>query len=154
MKTWDPTKFIITVGAHTVLDLAPDTFITAERNEDAFTLEIGADGQPTRIRNANRSGRFTIVTQKGSASNNYLAALAQVDEASGQGVIPVQVKNNGNLAGLAVASGQNCWIVKSAPLEGAKEMGTQTWVIETGVLNLSAGGIDDLTPVLPSIPTT
>lgn len=153
MQTWDPTKFIITVGPHTVTGFAPDTFITAERNNDAYTLEIGADGLPTRIRNADRSGRFTIVLQKSSPTNTYLAAVAAVDEASGQGILPVQVKNNGNLAGLAVASGQNCWIVKHAPLEGSKEMGTETWILETGVLNINAAGIDDITPELPTIAT-
>lgn len=139
MKTWDPTKFIITVGPVTISGFAPDTFITADRNNDSMTLEMGADGGGTRVRNADKSGRFTITLMKSSPSNDYLATLHATDEESGQGIVPVQVKDNTNLEGLAVASAQNCWVVKPAALERGKALGTQVWILETDRLNISSG---------------
>lgn len=146
MQTWDPTNHVLIVGAHTVTGYAPDTFITASRNEDSMSLEVGADGTPARIRNANKSGRFTITLMKSSPSNDYLATLHSLDEESGAGIVPVLVKDNNNLAGTAVASANAAWIVKPADYERGKELGTQQWILETGQLNISSGGISDIVP--------
>lgn len=145
MKTWDPLKFVIIVGSHTVTDYAPDTFISAERNKDSMTLSIGADGKGTRVRNADKSGRITITLQKSSPSNNYLAALHNTDEESGQGIVPIQVKDNTNLDGTAVASAENAWVTKPPAFERGAELGTETWVFETDVLNTSPGAVGDTT---------
>jgi structural protein KPP10_ORF10 len=134
---WDPTKFIIVVGANVIQEFAAGTFIKAEHNEDQYSLEIGADGRGARIRNANESGTYEITLLKSSPSNDLLAALAILDRQTGQGVVPVQVKD-GN--GAAVANSQNAWVRKQPGLERGKELGDVTWVLETDKLELAQGG--------------
>ncbi len=138
MAEWDPQKFTIVIGANAMTQFAAGTFIKASFNEDLYSLEIGADGSGCRIRNANESGRFEITLLKSSMSNDLLSAQAALDRQTGQGVVPVQVKD-GN--GAAVASGRNVWIVKIADLERGKELGDVTWILETDKLNLTNAGI-------------
>lgn len=146
MKTYDPQKVVMIIGTHTVVGYADGTFISASRNEDSVMYEPGADGGGTRVRNANKSGRFTFTLKKSSPSNDYLAVLHQLDEDSGQGIVPVMVKDNGNLQGRAIASAQNAWIVKPADFERGKELGDVEWILETDNLISSAGGVTDIVP--------
>lgn len=143
MKTYDPTQFIITIGANTIVGFAAGTFIKASHNADAFSLEIGADGKSnTRIRNADQSGKLEITLLKSSPSNDLLSAQAILDRATGQGVVPAQVKDG---SGTAVAAAQNVWITKMADLERGKELGDVTWVLETDELEIIQGGTTDIT---------
>jgi hypothetical protein len=142
MAEWDPQNFTITVGANDIVGFAAGTFIKASYNEDLYMLEVGADGSSCRIRNANESGRFEITLLKSSMSNDLLSAQAILDRATGQGVVPVQVKD-GN--GLAVAAARNVWIIKVADLERGKELGDVTWILETDKLSIVQGGIQSLT---------
>lgn len=137
MADWDPTKFTMSVGGITIVEYSASTFIKASYNEDNFSLEVGADGRGCRIRNANQSGRYEITLLKSSPSNDLLSALSILDRQSGQGVVPVQVKD-GN--GKAVAASENTWIVKQADLERAKELGDVTWTLETDFLEIVQGG--------------
>lgn len=141
MAEWDPTRFIITVGSDTMSEFAPDTFIKADFDEDQYSKEIGADGAACRIRNANQGGYFEITLLKSSLSNDVLSALAALDRASAQGVVPVQVKD---MNGTAVAHAQNAWIVRVPALERGKELGTVTWKMDTPKLDLLVGGIPQL----------
>jgi len=138
MAEWDPTKFTMSVGANTIVEYAAGTFIKASFDEDQYSLEIGADGRGCRIRNANEAGKFEITLLKSSPSNDLLSAQAILDRQTGQGVVPIQVKD-GN--GAAVASAQNAWIVKMADLERGKELGEVTWTIQTDKLEMVQGGI-------------
>lgn len=138
MKTWDPTRFIITIGAINAVDFAKGGFIKAMYNEDAYSLQIGADGFGARIRNANESGRFEITLQKSSPTNDLLSAQALLDRQTGQGVVPVQVKD---LNGTSVALGQNTWITKVPDLERGAELGDVTWILETDRLKMTEGGM-------------
>lgn len=142
MAEWDPQKFKIVVGANTISGFAGGTFIKASYNEDLYSYEVGADGNGCRVRNANDSGRFEITLLKNSLSNDLLAAQAVLDRATGQGVVPVQVKDNN---GLAAASGLNAWIIKIADLERGKELGDITWILETDHLKLVPAGISVIT---------
>lgn len=142
MAEWDPQKFIITVGSITVAQFASGTFIKAMYDNDLYSLEMGADGSGCRIRNADESGKFEITLLKSSPSNDLLSALAVLDRATAQGVVPVQVKD-GN--GAAVASAEKAWVVKPADLERGKELGDVTWTLQTDKLKLIQGGIAALT---------
>lgn len=152
MLTWDPTKNPITVGSHTVKGYAKGTYITAEFNEKQWILTTGADGTPVRTRNANRSGKFTLTLQRESPSNTYLSSLARVDYSTGQGVVPVLVKDNNNTANRSFASCEQGWIDGMPTYERGAESGDIEWVIETGYLDMDPGGLTDVTQAVPNIP--
>jgi hypothetical protein len=140
---WNPQNFIITIGSITATQFANGTFIKAMYDEDLYSYEPSASGGVgCRIRNANEAGKFEITLLKSSPTNDLLSALAQIDRASGAGVVPVQVKD-GN--GTAVAEAELAWVVKPADLERGKELGDVTWTLQTPQLKLIQGGIPALT---------
>lgn len=152
MQTWDPLKNPITVGSHTVKGYGEGTYITATFNEAQWIIRIGADGTPTRTRNANRSGKITITLQRESKSNTYLVALAKLDYASALGVVPLLVKDNNNTANKSFVLAEQAWIEKMPDFERAKESGDIVWTFETGFLDMEPGGTDDITQSVPNIP--
>lgn len=143
MPTYDPQKTSITFDGATLVGYGGSTFMKASRNEDAYTLTVGADGRAVRTRNANRSGRMEITLLGSSPANDILQAIAEDDELSGTGVGTFMFKD---ASGTALASAQNAWVVKIPDLERAKEMGEVTWVIETDLLNLVQGGTTQAPP--------
>jgi hypothetical protein len=135
--TYDPQKHTITFGPIVVTGFADGTFLKAYRNEDTYSIKIGADGNGARIRNANRSGRMEFTLLASSPSNDLLQAQAQIDELTGGGVASAFVKDG---SGTAKAHGKNAWIVKIPDLERAKELGEVTWIVETDILDVVQGG--------------
>lgn len=135
--TYDPSKVTMSFGDIVPEGYAKGTFVKASRNEEAFSLDVGSDGNAARTANANKSGRVTFTLMAESPSNDQLQAQALLDEQSGAGVAPVFVKDN---SGTALAHAANAWIVKQADLERAKEAGEVEWVIETNFLEIQQGG--------------
>lgn len=137
LRQYDPKQISLIVGGKIITGYADGTFVTPERNEDAFMLKVGVDGEGSRSKNANKSGKITIVLMQTSPSNDYLSALALADELSGNGVVPALMKDN---LGTTLVTALSAWVKKIANPEMAKEVGTRTWVIETDELNMLVGG--------------
>ncbi len=135
--TYDPAKVTLSMGGNNIVGFAPGTFVKCARNEDAYTLSVGADGLGARTRNANRSGTIEITLKADSPSNDLLSAQAALDELSGEGVGAALVKDG---TGTTVASAENAWIKKLPDIERAKELGEVTWTFETDLLQLTVGG--------------
>lgn len=136
-QTYDPQKVIISVGDVTVTGFAKGTFVKVSREEDGFSKVVGADGQVSRTRNANRSGSIEITLKASAASNDLLSAYAAADELAGTGVKPVQIKDG---SGTTVCSAANAWIKKIPDVERGKEETEVTWALDCDVLNISVGG--------------
>jgi len=137
VKTYDPKQNAIIVGGHIVSGFADGTFIVVERNEQAFNLKVGADGEGCRVKSNNKSGKFTLTLMQSSSSNDFLSALANADELTGEGVAPCLMKDN---SGTTVCAGATSWVQKQANVENAKEATTRQWVIETDELDMFVGG--------------
>ena len=60
LKTYDPKQISVIVGGAIISGFADGEFVTTERNEDAFTLNVGADGEGGRVKSNNKSGRITL----------------------------------------------------------------------------------------------
>lgn len=137
-KTYDPAKVLVSFAGQVITGFAPDTFISAERNEDGFTLVVGAGGEATRSRSRNKSGTVTLTLMASSQSNDILSAVALADELSGTGVSPLFVKE---FNGTTLVMAQNAWIKKLPTMERAKEAGTVEWVFECEAVDLLLGGL-------------
>jgi hypothetical protein len=136
-RSYDPAQVILNVNGVDASGFADGTFIKVERNVDAFSLVVGADGEATRVKSHNRSGRFTFTLQQSSPFNDYLSSLASADETSSTGVAPILVKENG---GKTLAQASKAWVVKKSAVEFGKESGTREWIMETGDMALDVGG--------------
>ena len=135
--TYDPKQISVVIGGHIVSGYADGTFVKVMRNEDAFTTVIGADGEVTRVKTNNKSGRIEVTIQQSSASNDVFSAYAAADELSNSGIVPALVKD---LVGRSLATAARVWVVKQPEAEMAKGMSNRTWVFETDELIQFTGG--------------
>lgn len=136
MQTYDPGQIVVSFSGNLLTGLA-ETFVSAERSEDAWSLAVGADGKATRVRNRNQSGEVTITLQASSPANDILTALAKADELSGIGVAPLFIKD---LRGTTLVSGPRAWIKKMPSVEFGKELSDREWVFGCDPLDINAGG--------------
>ena len=138
-----PDKVALVAVGIPVTGFAPGTFISVERNEDGFSLQVGSGKESCRTRTNNVSGRITFTLLQSSAVNLLLSAAHNVDMNSpaGDGIAPSLLNDLSGIPGAnTIIAAEKSWIVKMPTVEFANEGGTREWVIETDDLNTSVGG--------------
>lgn len=137
-RTYDPAAVLPSFLGGVLTGFADGTFISAERNEDGFTLMVGASGEAARAQSRNRSGKVTFTVMSTSQTNDFLSAIAAADELLGTGVGEFQMVE---LGGTTLLHASNAWISKLPKVERGKEISTVEWVIECEDLQIYAGGL-------------
>jgi hypothetical protein len=137
VKTYDPKQVAVIVGGKILHGFGDGTFIVAERNEQAFNLKVGVDGEGTRAKSNNKSGKVTLTLMQSSGSNDDLSAFAVADELSNSGAVPLLIQDH---SGRTLCTALTAWIQKYANAEFAKEVSTRSWVLETDELVIFDGG--------------
>lgn len=135
VKTYDPSKVLVIVNGNIMSGFADGTFVVVEREVEAFAKVVGADGEVTRTKSANKSGSMTITLKQTSASNLVLSALANLDEASSAGVVPVILKEASS-----VAFATEGWVQKQPPMEYGNEAGDREWIIDLASIEMLHSG--------------
>lgn len=134
---YDPKNISVIVGGKIVSGFSDGSWLKIVRNEAGWTLKVGVDGEGTRARNNNKSGRFELELMQSSSSNDALSNFAVLDENSGAGAVPVLIKDNN---GTTIATALTAWVQKFADSDFAKDVSVRKWVIETDLLNVFVGG--------------
>jgi hypothetical protein len=135
--SFDPSQVIVAFLGTPLHGFIDGVFVKVSRNEEAFKLQVGADGEAARVRNRNRSGQVTITLQQTSVSNDVLSAAAALDELGSGGVGALLIKD---LNGSTLVSALSAWVRKVPDAELGKELGQREWVLETGTLAMFIGG--------------
>lgn len=135
VKHYDPKGGTLTVGGNIITGFAPDSIVTIERNEAMWSLQVGADGEGTRSKSNNRSGRFTFSLMQTSDSNRILSGMAFIDETTGGMAVPVMYKHGDN-----TFMAETGWIIQQPASEFAREAGPREWVIESDILIMQLAG--------------
>jgi len=135
--SYDPGQVIVTFLGTPLHGFADGTYVKIVRNEEAFKLQVGADGEPARVRNRNRSGQVSIILQQSSIRNDVLSAAAALDELAAGGVGALLIKD---LNGTTLVNALAAWVRKLPETELGKELGQREWVLETGQLTMFVGG--------------
>lgn len=135
--TYDPKNVSMIVGGKIMHGFGDGTFIKVMRNDQAFNLKVGVDGEGTRAKSNNKSGKFEITLMQSSSSNDVLSSYASADELSSSGVVPVLLRDNN---GTTLATSLTGWVQKLPDTELQKEVTTRTWVIESDQVELFIGG--------------
>lgn len=137
VKTYNPADVLIVFAGIPVEGIADGTFITVARDNPAWNKSIGSDGEGVRAKSNDRGGTITLTLMQSSVTNDALSALANVDEASGNGVGPFLMVDR---SGRTICGAETAWIQKQADAEFAREASTREWIFETDVLDMSIGG--------------
>lgn len=138
VRTYDPAKFIIVLGAHVVSGFADGQFIGLERNSDLFTKVIGAGGDVARAKSNDRSARMTLTLMNTSPSNDFLSAQHLADEIDNSGKFPVSILEVG---GTTVVQASEGWVVKAPPINRSKSIDNCVWLIDLAQANIVNGSI-------------
>lgn len=137
VKQYDPKLISMIVGGKIISGFADGSFIEVERNEQAFNLKVGVDGEGARAKSNNKSGKITITLMQTSSSNDDLSGFAAADELSNSGAVPAFLKDN---LGSTVCSALTAWVQKYPKIGFAKEVETRQWVLETDEIDIFVGG--------------
>jgi hypothetical protein len=137
LSTYDPAQVFVTYGGFTLQGFADGSMITVERNENAFNLYIGSDGEGARSKSNNKSAVITIRLMQTSDSNDVITAFAKSDEVTNSGSLPFMVKD-GNGRTLLIA--ENCWVQKLPSVEFGKEAMEREWKLESDSVEMFVGG--------------
>jgi len=135
--TYSPDQVTVTFTGANIHGFIDGSFVKAERDESAFFLQIGADGEYARARNKNKAGKVTIILQQTSVSNDVMAAAAKLDELNSGGHGALIIKD---LNGTTLLNAKEAWVDKIAPLDFGKDLGQREWVLRTGLLDIFVGG--------------
>lgn len=136
---YDGGSLVIIFAGIPIQGFADDSVVEIAYNEDAFTLQMGVDGDGTRSKTNNRSAQITVSLMQSSITNDLLNQAHALDLNSpfGLGIGPMLIKD---LTGRSLFATDKAWIMKSPDAAFGKEAGPREWVFETANLVASYGG--------------
>jgi hypothetical protein len=142
LKRYDPSEVVLVFGGMPIQNgYVKDTFITCERIERSFKMNVGIDGEVARRRMTDMSGRVTLRLRAGSSYNDVLSAAVVSDEVSGLIAVPLIVRD---------FSGRSICVAPFAFIEGHPEVSysagesQREWVILCNKLFMTSGGSDSV----------
>lgn len=112
--------------------------IKAERNADAGTLSVGADGKGVLNVSADLSGKVTFKLQRTSGLNRYLQGLLLTMQVGTSSFVPVQLLLRNPHRGDTTV-GVNGYIKKFPADQHGKEAQDREWVLEFEQLHFDFG---------------
>ena len=141
-QTLDPTKVTLIFDGVQIKQFAKGTKIKVTMEADAFSDEVGADGDVVRLRSADRRGTIEFTLMAGSPSNDYLSAKLIADRLAGGGVGEAQVKDG---TGTSIHHAANAWLKKMPDAEYTTEPGMErAWMLRCAKLESYVGGTTDI----------
>jgi len=120
VNTYDPEDVNVIVNGTILTGFMDGTFVRVEKDEENYTAHVGAKGEVTRSKNANKLGKITVTLKQDSPSNAYLKRLEK-----SKSTFPVAVidQNFGENRG-----GNDAWIEKSPNSEYGDEISSREWI--------------------------
>lgn len=137
--TYDPQKVILTFGGIIIAGFAKGSFIKAKRNSDTFKTVVGASGEESWDKSADRSGEVEVTLMATSQDNDSLMAIYASDELSGTGLAPLFIKE---LNGTTLLIASFARLAKPADVERGAEQGHAVWLFRSTNISIQVGGID------------
>lgn len=134
---YDSNKVSVLAGVNIISGFGPDTKVKAAYNEDLYTLQMGTEGDATRSKSNNLSGRATLTLMQTSKSNDVLSLYYQLDKLGNGGKFTFQIQDHN---GLSLVFMNTAWIVVPPESEWAIEAGVREWIIETGHMEMNVAG--------------
>ena len=129
MLTYDPRRVEIIYGTKRLTGMADDDMVTIEPLGDGAVQYVGADGEVARSMDPNRTYKITVNLASTSKSNDYLSKVYNLDRKTGNGILPLMVKD---LSGTTLFSAEEAYIANYPQAKKGREVDGQEWVFNTG----------------------
>ena len=137
VKSYDSKDVAVIIGGSLLSGFAPGSRVTVARNEQAFTLQVGSDGESARSKTNNKSGLVTVSLLQTSESNVTLQAFAAADELANGGIVSILIKDN---SGNSLFAAETAWVQKSPDAAYEQDAAPRDWIFETDNLEMIHGG--------------
>lgn len=135
--TYAPDQIMIVIGGFPMYGLADGTFLSIDRNEDAYSVVAGADGQVARVKSNNPTATMTLTLMQTSESNQILTNFALLDQASNSGTFPILIKD---IEGTTLIFSSKAWVQKMPTTEFSKDISNREWTIALSDITYNIGG--------------
>lgn len=118
VKTYDCKKVTMVFGPVILTGFAESTFINIETEGDGITAIVGCDQEIVRsISPDSILKKITVTLLQTSSSNDELSLLQDYDNATGNGMYPLAIKD---LSGRTVLMADQAWITKKPAVKRGK----------------------------------
>jgi hypothetical protein len=134
--TYDPKKVIVTLGVNaaqsaggvTISGFADGTFIEVTPAGPRYTKHTGADGEVSRVANADHTHKVKMTLQQTSPSNDALSALLASDVLNNGGVVSLSIVD---VNGTTNLQWKAAWIETPPNITDAKDLSNRDWTLDT-----------------------
>lgn len=137
LANYDPKKVIVIFQGVPLSGFGKDIFVSAEKDEDAFMLSMGVDGNAALSINRNEAGSIKVTLFHTSPSNDVLMASYQLHRLNGVVLGPSLIKDT---SGRMLVACRNSWVKKIPSVQRGKEVQEIEWEIATDHLEMIALG--------------
>ena len=129
VRTYDPSKIIVTWGPTIVTGFNEGTFLTIARNGQAFEKSKGADGTIDRINRNAFDFTINLTIKQTSITNDIFSAALQADLLTNVSKLPFTVKD---VNGLSLFFAPLAGIQKDPDAEYSDALSGREWIFDTG----------------------
>ena len=136
LPAYSPKDVNISFNGFPVTGFAPDSFIRLRRNSDLLGETVGAAGELSLTKIADRTGEIEIELMQTSESNFVLSAVALATENGGPitvGVLMIQ-----DPSGSVLATALNAYIKAMPEVELGADQNSKTWMFGCETLEYTA----------------
>ncbi len=135
LKNHDPQVITVTFLDRSLdLGRAEGEFVSTEYNKELYTMKVGADGQVTRVKSADRSAKIMVKTMQTSPTHRLLTAMyrsaQQSTNGSDVGAFQLRDRNNGGM----IESAEKAWISKAPSTSHGADVGEREWELSCAEL--------------------
>lgn len=134
--TYDFNQVSLVFGTRALEGFEEGTEITVERDEDSFTKKVDVDGNVTRSRSNNSSGKLKFTLSQFAPDNKYLTTIMNLDERTGAGVLPCKLVDKSNPSDEIVIAPE-AWIIKPANRSFGVASGAREWTLDLASVNFA-----------------
>lgn len=136
LPAYSPKDVAISFNGIAITGFAPDSFVRLRRNSALLGETVGAAGELSLTKIADRTGEVEIELMQTSASNLLLSAVALATENGGPvtvGVLMIQ-----DPSGSVLATALNAYMKSFPEVELGAEQNSKTWTFGCEVLEYTS----------------
>lgn len=139
--TIDIQGLSLVFGPHKLQGRANGQWLTIVPTREAFSMNVGIDGEGFYIKNADFSATITATLQQSSDSNDILSGFHLADRVTPGGLLLPLVFTDLETKGRTVAMAARARITKQADGTWSDGGETRTWTFITTRLEFQVGGV-------------
>ena len=135
LRAFDPKKVKVTVGGLGIVGFSEEK-VMVERANNSWELHVGCDGEATRVKSNDLSGKVTLTLQQTSPSNDFLTSVFYNDQAYNE-TVEIIIED---LSGKSKIVAARAWCEKMPDATYAKTHTDRVWVFCTNNIEYFLAG--------------